>query len=97
MTKAAVKATIPVQNIVYILDHAATVIIIAYLMPVEVSAVLNKLFPVQVQSSLTAQELESYGDAGAVVEEVLNSVRTVVAFGGEDKEVARQELLYTSP
>jgi hypothetical protein len=43
----------------------------------------------QVQSSLTAQELESYGDAGAVVEEVLSSVRTVVAFGGENKEVAR--------
>ncbi|XP_069680453.1 multidrug resistance protein homolog 49-like [Periplaneta americana] len=43
----------------------------------------------KVQSSLTAQELESYGDAGAVVEEVLSSVRTVVAFGGEDKEVAR--------
>ncbi|KAJ4452139.1 hypothetical protein ANN_03657, partial [Periplaneta americana] len=42
----------------------------------------------KVQSSLTAQELESYGDAGAVVEEVLSSVRTVVAFGGEDKEVA---------
>jgi hypothetical protein len=33
--------------------------------------------------------LESYGDAGAVVEEVLSSVRTVVAFAGEDKEVAR--------
>jgi len=38
---------------------------------------------------LTAQELESYGDAGAVVEEVLSSLRTVVAFAGEDKEVAR--------
>jgi hypothetical protein len=38
---------------------------------------------------LTAQELESYGDAGAVVEEVLTSVRTVVAFGGEEKEVSR--------
>jgi hypothetical protein len=51
---------------------------------------------VQVQSSLTAQELESYGDAGAVVEEVLSSVRTVVAFGGEDKEVARLEFLCSS-
>ncbi|PSN32510.1 hypothetical protein C0J52_16611 [Blattella germanica] len=43
----------------------------------------------KVQSSLTAQELESYGDAGAVVDEVLSSIRTVVAFSGEDKEVAR--------
>ena len=41
------------------------------------------------QSSLTAQELESYGDAGAVAEEVLSSIRTVAAFGGEDKEVER--------
>jgi hypothetical protein len=48
----------------------------------------NSTLP-QVQSSLTAQELESYGDAGAVVEEVLSSLRTVVAFGGENKEVAR--------
>ncbi|XP_021920941.1 multidrug resistance protein homolog 49-like isoform X2 [Zootermopsis nevadensis] len=43
----------------------------------------------KVQTSLTEQELESYGDAGAVVEEVLSSLRTVVAFAGEDKEVAR--------
>jgi hypothetical protein len=50
---------------------------------------LTLLYFVQVQSSLTTQELESYGDAGAVAEEVLSSVRTVVAFGGEDKEVAR--------
>jgi hypothetical protein len=49
----------------------------------------NNIINLQVQSSLTAQELESYGDAGAVVEEVLSSVQTVVAFGGEDKEVAR--------
>ncbi|KAJ9592690.1 hypothetical protein L9F63_015634, partial [Diploptera punctata] len=47
------------------------------------------LSQVRIQSSLTAQELDSYGEAGAVVEEVLSSIRTVVAFGGEDKEVAR--------
>jgi hypothetical protein len=52
---------------------------------------LNNSILLQVQSSLTAQELESYGDAGAVVEEVLSSLRTVVAFGGENKEVARYE------
>jgi len=48
----------------------------------------NTLFA-QVQSSLTTKELESYSDAGAVAEEVLSSVRTVVAFGGENREVAR--------
>nr|CAD7197616.1 unnamed protein product [Timema douglasi] len=43
----------------------------------------------KVQSTLTVKELESYGEAGAVVEEVLSSIRTVVAFGGEEKEVER--------
>ncbi|XP_066999667.2 multidrug resistance protein homolog 49 [Anabrus simplex] len=43
----------------------------------------------KVQSSLTAQELNSYGSAGAVVEEVLSAIRTVVAFGGQDKEADR--------
>jgi hypothetical protein len=50
---------------------------------------LTLLYFVQVQSSLTTQELQSYGDAGAVAEEVVSSVQTVVAFGGEDKEVVR--------
>ncbi|PNF32773.1 hypothetical protein B7P43_G04483 [Cryptotermes secundus] len=54
--------------------------------PVEIFA---QAIVAKVQSSLTAQELDSYGDAGAVVEEVLSSLRTVVAFGGENKEVAR--------
>ena len=37
-----------------------------------------------------------YASAGAVAEEVLGSVRTVVAFGGEFKESARytNELLF---
>ncbi|XP_049765078.1 multidrug resistance protein homolog 49-like [Schistocerca cancellata] len=43
----------------------------------------------KVQSSLTAQELDSYGTAGATVEEVLSSIRTVMAFGGQEKEVER--------
>lgn len=47
----------------------------------------------KVQSSLTAQELDSYGSAGAVVEEVLSAIRTVMAFGGQKKEVERSELL----
>lgn len=43
----------------------------------------------KVQSSLTAQELDAYGQAGSVAEEVLSAVRTVVAFNGEKKEVER--------
>lgn len=41
------------------------------------------------QSTLTMRELDSYSEAGSVAEEVLRSIRTVVAFGGENKEFAR--------
>ncbi|XP_016920161.1 multidrug resistance protein homolog 49 isoform X1 [Apis cerana] len=43
----------------------------------------------KVQSSLTAQELTAYGQAGNVAEEVLGAIRTVIAFNGEQKEVNR--------
>ncbi|XP_071394235.1 bile salt export pump isoform X1 [Centroberyx affinis] len=40
---------------------------------------------------LTAQELKSYAKAGAVADEVLSSIRTVAAFGGEEKEAERYD------
>lgn len=45
----------------------------------------------QVQSSLTVKELNSYSYAGSAAEEVLSGIRTVIAFGGEDKEVQRSK------
>ena len=33
--------------------------------------------------------MKAYAKAGAVADEVLYSIRTVAAFGGEDKEVER--------
>ncbi|XP_053570110.1 ATP-binding cassette sub-family B member 5 [Bombina bombina] len=39
--------------------------------------------------SLTSKELSAYAKAGAVAEEVLSSIRTVVAFGGQEKEIQR--------
>lgn len=45
----------------------------------------------KMQSSLTEKELKSYSRAGAVAEEVLGSIRTVIAFGGEKKELERYE------
>ena len=39
------------------------------------------------QSSYTEKELEAYAKAGAHAEEVLSTVKTVAAFGGEEKEV----------
>uniref|UniRef100_A0A4W5MLM7 Bile salt export pump n=1 Tax=Hucho hucho TaxID=62062 RepID=A0A4W5MLM7_9TELE len=40
---------------------------------------------------LTGQELLAYAKAGAVADEVLTSIRTVAAFGGELKEVERYD------
>ena len=43
------------------------------------------------QTALTEKEANAYGRAGAIADEVLSSIRTVVAFGGQDKEVERYE------
>lgn len=38
---------------------------------------------------LTGKELKAYAKAGAVADEVLSAIRTVAAFGGEEKEAER--------
>ena len=38
---------------------------------------------------MTSKELLAYAEAGSVAEEVLSSIRTVAAFGGEAKETVR--------
>ena len=38
---------------------------------------------------MTKMELSAYAKAGAVAEEVFGAIRTVVAFGGQDKENER--------
>lgn len=43
----------------------------------------------QLTSKLAKKELDAYGAAGAIAEEVLSSIRTVVAFGGQVKETDR--------
>ncbi|XP_051565285.1 bile salt export pump isoform X2 [Myxocyprinus asiaticus] len=40
---------------------------------------------------LTGRELKAYAKAGAVADEVLSSIRTVAAFGGEHKEAERYD------
>uniref|UniRef100_A0A8C4HCE8 Bile salt export pump n=1 Tax=Dicentrarchus labrax TaxID=13489 RepID=A0A8C4HCE8_DICLA len=42
-------------------------------------------------AKLTGMELQAYAKAGAVADEVLSSIRTVSAFGGELKEVQRYD------
>ena len=40
-------------------------------------------------AAFTSRELKEYASAGAVAEEVLSSIRTVFAFGGEKNETNR--------
>lgn len=40
-------------------------------------------------ADMTTLELKAYAKAGAVAEEVLGAIRTVVAFGGQEKESVR--------
>ncbi|XP_063777832.1 ATP-binding cassette sub-family B member 5-like isoform X2 [Pseudophryne corroboree] len=50
---------------------------------------ISSAFCSKMMVSLTSKELSAYAKAGAVAEEVLSSIRTVVAFGGQEKEIKR--------
>ncbi|XP_028662184.2 bile salt export pump-like [Erpetoichthys calabaricus] len=64
-----------------------TLVIIAVSPLIGVGAALMALFV----AKLTGRELLAYAKAGAVADEVLSSIRTVAAFGGEKKEVERYD------
>lgn len=53
--------------------------------------ITTSVFVAKFQSALTAKELTSYSNAGSVAEEVLIGIRTVLAFGGEKKEMERYD------
>jgi len=55
----------------------------------EKMAVVWHLCFIQLMTSTSTKELAAYAKAGSVAEEVLSSIRTVVAFGGQYKECAR--------
>ncbi|EFA00893.1 ATP-dependent translocase ABCB1 [Tribolium castaneum] len=42
-------------------------------------------------SKLAKKEQDAYGSAGSIAEEVLTSIRTVIAFGGQHKEITRYD------
>lgn len=43
----------------------------------------------KILASLTSKELSAYAKAGAVAEEILVAIRTVVAFNGQQKAVEK--------
>ncbi|KAI0212569.1 ATP-dependent translocase ABCB1, partial [Lamellibrachia satsuma] len=51
--------------------------------------VISGIFMTYMVTGATTKELKAYAKAGAVAEEVISSIRTVVAFGGEKKECDR--------
>ncbi|XP_055382556.1 multidrug resistance protein homolog 65-like [Condylostylus longicornis] len=58
--------------------------------------ILTHYYVLKYQSILTSRELNSFAKAGNLLEEILSSVRTVVAFGGEKKEVEHYGTLLVS-
>ena len=63
-----------------------TLILFALMIPV---MVLLLGITAKFMSTYAGQEMKQYGKAGAVAEEVLAGIRTVVAFDGQEKEVER--------
>ena len=43
----------------------------------------------KILAGFTSQEQAQYASAGAIAEEVISSIQTVVAFGGEEQEIER--------
>ncbi|CAK1542634.1 unnamed protein product [Leptosia nina] len=87
-----------VPMLVYLVMSFVTAVIISFAYGWELTLVILSCAPIiiattavvaKIQSSLTTQELKAYSVAGVIAEEVLSSIRTVVAFGGEEKEIAR--------
>lgn len=63
--------------------------------PLKIYMIWNCIFK-QILSSFTNKELCAYAKAGAVAEEVLGAIRTVIAFGGQKKELERFESPFLS-
>ena len=75
-------------------------IIVAFVYGWDLTLVILSMMPLmaifggmaaKVQTSMAEKEMEAYGQAGAIAEEVHAAVRTVVAFGGQSKEIERYD------
>ena len=75
-------------------------IIVAFVYGWDLTLVIMSMMPLMVifggmaamvQSKFAEKEMEDYGKAGAIAEEVISAIRTVVAFGGQQKEITNYE------
>ncbi|XP_039294662.1 multidrug resistance protein homolog 49 isoform X2 [Nilaparvata lugens] len=85
---------------VYLLSSFIFNVVISFFYGWKLTLVMTSLCPIfigaaavvaKMQSSMAAKESDSYSRAGGVAEEVLSAIRTVTAFGGEEKEIKRFE------
>ncbi|CAF3978917.1 unnamed protein product [Rotaria sp. Silwood1] len=80
-----------------LINKLATVIssvIIGFVKGWKLTLVLLSIVPVLVVIvKRTAAELKAYGKAGAIAEEVISSIRTVLSYNGQEKEIHRLELI----
>ena len=83
---------------IYFMTIFAASIINAFAHGWELALVIMAAMPVLViavsicaraTAAFTEKELNIYGKAGAIAEEVLSAIRTVIAFGGEEREIKR--------
>uniref|UniRef100_A0A3B4ZEH0 ATP binding cassette subfamily B member 11 n=1 Tax=Stegastes partitus TaxID=144197 RepID=A0A3B4ZEH0_9TELE len=61
------------------------------LVVIAVSPLIGLAAGLMAVARLTGRELKAYAKAGAVADEVLSAIRTVAAFGGEEKEAERYD------
>ena len=70
--------------------------VVPYIQNPIISGVLTAIVPImaimggimgKIMSRAAKGEMDTYGKAGAIAEEVLSSIRTVVAFGGQQREL----------
>ena len=54
--------------------------------------IVSGSFLSRITIAFSSRELREYGTAGAVAEEVISSIRTVFAFGGEKRESERSAI-----
>ena len=52
---------------------------------------MNLHSAMSITTKFTKQELDAYATAGAIAEEVINSIKTVTAFAGQQEEIARYD------
>lgn len=89
-----------VGDFIYLMGRSMGVITFAFVsvprftvvfLPIVISMVVAAFVMVNMTKKYTVQELKSYGKAGAIAQEVLSSMRTILAFGIQKESIKNYE------